>query len=178
MDLFDLFSGADSWYTRRLLNHAAGLSDDQLDHDLNTTAKVFPWDKPDRSLREILERIVQTTEVWTAALTGGEMPDLDGQPPTARTPAALLARFDKADAQYQAILKAVRDRNGWEETFVDALCEPAETFTYGSMFTHVITFNAHRRLNALDAFQKLGASFRGTGDPGEYETAQKHGLQA
>jgi AraC-like DNA-binding protein/uncharacterized damage-inducible protein DinB len=171
MDLFDLFAGTDSWYTRRLLEQAKSLSDQQLDRPLGSTAKVFPWDKPDQNLREILERIVQTTEVWTAALTGGSMPDLEGQPAEERTPAALLARFELADARFHGILKDVRDRGAWEETFVDALCEPAETFTYGGMFAHVITFNAHRRLTALDAFHRLGVQVPGSGCPSEYEAA-------
>jgi AraC family transcriptional regulator len=175
MDLFDLFAGTDSWYVRRLLEHAKTLCDEQLDRPLDTTTKVFPWDKPDRNLREILERIVQTTEVWVAALAGGEMPNLDSPPPEDRTPAALLARFEKTDAEFHRILKDVRDRGAWDDTFVDALCEPAETFTYGGMFAHVITFNAYRRLAALDALQRLGAGMNGSGCPSEYEAAMKPG---
>jgi AraC-like DNA-binding protein len=171
MDLFDLFTGTDSWYTRRLLEQAAALSDDQLDRPIDTTAKVFPWDKPDRSLREMLERIVQTKEVWTAALTGGEMPVLDGVPAEARTPRALLGRFDTVDAEFHRILREIRDRGAWDETFVDALCEPAETFTFGGMFAHVITFNIYRRLTALDAFQRLGVPIQGAGCPSEYEAS-------
>jgi len=175
MDLFDLFSGTDSWYTRKLLQQAAELSDQQLDSELGSTAKVFPWDKPDRNLREILERIVQTKEVWTAAFTGGEMPDLDGRPAADRTPRALLDRFEKADAEFQRILGSIRDRGAWNETFVDALCDPPETFTYGATFAHVITFNAHRRLTALDAFHRLGVSVSGSGCPSEYEAAMGNG---
>ena len=80
MDLFDIFAGTDSWYTRRLLERAASLPDEQLDRPLNATAKIFGWNKPDENLREILERIVQTKEVWAAALTGGAMPALDNRP--------------------------------------------------------------------------------------------------
>ncbi len=55
------------------------------------------------------------------------------------------------------------------DTFVDALCEPAETFTYGGVFAHIMTFNAHRRLMALDALRQLGVQTEGFGDPMEYE---------
>jgi hypothetical protein len=34
----------------------------------------------------------------------------------------------------------------WEDTFLDALCEPPETFTFGGTFAHVITFNFYRRM--------------------------------
>jgi AraC-like DNA-binding protein/uncharacterized damage-inducible protein DinB len=171
MDLFDLFAGTDSWYTRRLLEQAATLSDEQLDRPINSTAKVWGWDQPDKNLREILERMVQTKEVWTAALTGGEMPRLDDRPSEDRTPAALLERFTKADAEFHRVLRDVRDRRAWDESFVDALCEPPETFTFGGMFAHVITFNSYRRLAALDAFHFLGVHIQGSGCPMDYEAS-------
>jgi AraC-like DNA-binding protein/uncharacterized damage-inducible protein DinB len=173
MDLFELFSGGDAWYTRRLLQQAEQLNDEQLDRPVHNPSKVFPWDKPDGSLREILERIVQTKEVWSEALTDGEMPALDNIPAPERAPAALLRRFEKAEAKFQGAIADVRKRGAWEETFVDALCEPAETFTYGGMFAHVITFNTWRRLAALDAFQQLGVHIPGAGCPSEYETAMR-----
>jgi AraC family transcriptional regulator len=171
MDLFDLFDGTESWYTRRLLQQATLLSDEQLDRAVHGTAKVFGWNKPDHDLREILERMVQTKEVWTAAITGGEMPKLEDVPADDRTPAALLDRFEKADAEFHRVLKDVRDRGAWDDTFVDALCEPPETFTFGGMFAHVITFNSYRRLAALDAFDQLGVKIQGYGCPMDYEAS-------
>ncbi len=168
MDLFDIFAGQESWHTRRLLEAAETLNDEQLDRPLESPLKVFPWDSPDQTLRQILERLVQTKEVWAAALTGGSMPQLDHTPPAERTPQAMLARLDKADSEFHGVLKDVRNRSAWEDTFVDALCEPAETFTFGGMFAHVITFNAHRRMLALDALRKLGAPVEGFGCPSEW----------
>lgn len=168
MDLFDIFSGQESWHTRRLLELANTLNDEQLDRSLDNQVQVSPWDGPDRSLRQILDRMVQTKEVWTAALTGGSMPLLDNAPPEDRTPAAMLERIDKADAAFHGVLTDVRNRSAWEDTFVDALCEPPETFTFGGMFADVITFNAHRRMLAIDALQRLGAKVEGWGSPIEY----------
>jgi AraC-like DNA-binding protein/uncharacterized damage-inducible protein DinB len=171
MDLYDRFAGADSWHTRRLLEHARTLSEEQLDRPLNTAVAVFGWSQPDKNLREMLDRIVQTKEVWTAALTGGDMPNLENTPAEDRTPRALLARFEKADAGFNKFLADVRNRGAWDDTFVDALCEPPEKFTFGGMFTHVITFNAYRRLTALDALRRLGVNVEGVGCPMEYETS-------
>ena len=168
MDLFDIFSGQESWHTRRLLELAKTLNDEQLDCPLENQPKVFPWDAPDRNLRQILERMVQTKEVWAAALTGGSMPPLDNTPPPDRTPSAMLARLDRADAGFHGVLTEVRNRSAWEDTFVDALCEPPETFTFGGMFAHVITFNAHRRMLAMDALRGLGVKVEGFGCPSEY----------
>ncbi len=169
MDLFDLLADSDSWHTARLLEQAKKLTDEQLDRPLNGMARIFPWENADRNLREMLERMVQTKEIWTAALTGRDTPcSLDSRPDE-RTPAAMLARHNKADMEFKSILSDVRKRGAWSDTFVDALCEPPETFTFGGMFAHVITFNSHRRLLALDALRKLGVKVEGFGDPIEYE---------
>lgn len=168
MDLFDIFSGQESWHTRRLLELAKTLNDEQLDYPLENQVKVFPWDNPDQSLRQILERMVQTKEVWAAALTGGSMPPLDNTSPADRTPSAMLVRLDRADAGFHGVLTEVRNRSAWDDTFVDALCEPPETFTFGGMFAHVITFNAHRRMLAMDALRSLGVKVEGFGCPSEY----------
>jgi AraC family transcriptional regulator len=74
MDLFDIFSGQESWHMRRLLDVAKTLSDAQLDRPLSNQIHVFPWDGPDQSLRQLLDRMVQTKEAWAAALTGGGTP--------------------------------------------------------------------------------------------------------
>ena len=168
MDLFDVFSGQETWHTQRLLEAAKTLNDEQLDRPLQNQMKVFPWDSPDASLRQILDRMVLTNEVWAAALTGGAMPPMEEAPASARTPAAMLARLDKADADFHGVLADVQNRQAWADTFVDALCEPPETFTFGGMFAHVITFNAQRRMLAMDAMRGLGAKLEGFGCPSEY----------
>ena len=168
MDLFDVFSGQESWHTRRLLDLAKTLTDEQLDRPLKNQMKVFPWEGPDQNLRQILDRMVLTKEVWTAALTGGSMPAMENGPPEDRTPSGMLARLDRADAGFHGVLQDVRNRSAWDDTFVDALCEPPETFTFGGMFAHVITFNAYRRMLAIDAMRRLGAKVEGFGCPSEY----------
>ena len=168
MDLFDIFSGQESWHTRRLLDLAKTLNDEQLDRPLKNPVQVFPWGGPDQSLRQILDRLVQTKEAWAAALTGGSWSPADDVHPAEQTPSAMLARLDQADAKFHAVLTEVRNLSAWEDTFVDALCEPPETFTFGGMFAHVITFNAHRRMLAMDALRHLGVKVEGFGCPSEY----------
>jgi AraC-like DNA-binding protein/uncharacterized damage-inducible protein DinB len=168
MDLFDIFSGQESWHTRRLLDLAKALNEEQLDRPLQNQVNVFPWDSPDRSLRQLLDRMVQTKEAWAAALTGGSTPLFDGAPPEDRTPSAMLARLEKADRGFHSVLTDVRNRSAWEDTFVDALCEPPETFSFGGMFAHVITFNAYRRMIAIDVLRGLGVTVEGVGCPMEY----------
>ena len=171
MDLYDIFAGAESFHTRKLLEHARELTPEQLDAPLNNKTYVFPWDSPARSLRDLLLRIVQTKEIWTAALTGGTFSDPKMEPPEQGTPDVLLARLQKVDVEFNRVLHDVRNRNAWGDTFVDALCEPAETFTFGGMFAHVITFNSYQRLVALDALRRQGVKVEGFGCPTEYEAS-------
>jgi AraC-like DNA-binding protein/uncharacterized damage-inducible protein DinB len=168
MDLFDRFAGNDSWHTRRLLEYAGTLPEEELDRPLATVVELLPWREANKTLRQLLENIIFTKEVWTAALAGTQM-DMNGPPPSQRSPQAMLERLEKTDAELHRIFADVRNRSAWDDTFVDALCEPAELFTYGGVFAHIMTFNAHRRLMALDALRQLGVQTQGFGDPMEYE---------
>ena len=169
MDLYDRFAGNDSWHTRKLLEHAVRLTDDQLDRPLSAAVEILPWRESLGTLRGILENIVFTKEVWTAAMAGQEMANINGTPVSEKTPAAMLSRLKKTDDELHRIFHDVGQRGAWDDTFVDALCEPAEMFTFGGVFAHIITFNAHRRLMALDALRRLGVKVEGFGDPMEYE---------
>jgi AraC-like DNA-binding protein len=169
VDLFDLFAGHDTWHTQQLLEAARSLSDEQLDRPLKNPVKVVPWETPDQTLREILDRIVLTKEVWTAALTGGQLPDISPAATSKQTPGTMLERLQKTDTEFQSIFRGVRDRGTWTDTFVDKYCEPPETFTFGGMFAHVYTFNSYRRLVAMDALRRLGAEINGSGCPMDYE---------
>ncbi len=168
MDLFDIFSGQESWHMRRLLDAARTLKDEQLDRPLDKPVQIFPWHTPDCTLRQILDRMVQTKEVWSAAISGGPMPAIDKAPPEERTPTAMLARLERADSTFHAVFNDIRKRGAWDDTFVDALCEPPETFTFGGVFADVITCNAYRRMLAMDAMRRLGGKVEGFGSPIEY----------
>jgi AraC-like DNA-binding protein/uncharacterized damage-inducible protein DinB len=168
MDLFDRFAGNDSWHTRRLLEYASALTDEQLDRPMPAVVELLPWRESNKTLRQLLENIIFTKEVWTAALSAAEM-DMNGPPPSQRSPQAMLQRLEKTDAALHRILGDIRNRAAWDDTFVDALCEPAEAFTFGGVFAHIMTFNAHRRLMALEALRQLGVETEGFGDPMEYE---------
>jgi AraC family transcriptional regulator len=168
MDLFDRFAGNDSWHTRKLLEAACTLTEAQLDQPLETATEILPWREKTDTLRNLLENIVYTKEVWAAALMDRQ--SVSGPTPKPeRTPEVMLERLHKADVDLEQVFREVGARESWDETFVDALCEPPETFTFGGVFAHIMTFNGHRRLLALDALKRLGANIEGFGDPMEYE---------
>lgn len=168
MDLFDRFAGNDSWHTCKLLEAASRLTEEELDKPLKTATEILPWREKTDTLRNLFENIVYTKEVWAAALLD-RRPVPGPTPKTERTIEAMLQRLEKADADLQQVFGDVGARGRWDDTFVDALCEPPETFTFGGVFAHIMTFNAHRRLLALDALRRLGIDIEGFGDPMEYE---------
>src|SRR5262245_50589334 len=171
MNLFDRFAGNDSWHTQKLLEYAGTLTDEQLDRPLKAVVEILPWRESTKTLRQLLENIVFTKQVWAAALAGRDLPGMEssGMPAPERTPQRMLLRLEEADADLQRVFQNIRQRGSWDDTFVDALCDPPETFTFGGVFAHIITFNAHRRIMALDALRQLGVKTEGFGDPMEYE---------
>lgn len=52
-----------------------------------------------------------------------------------------------------------------EETFLDATCDPPQTFSYGGVLAHVLTFSAVRRTLAIGALERYGIGDLGAGDP-------------
>src|SRR6266496_5557507 len=113
MDLFDRFAGNDSWHTRRLLEYASTLKEEQLDRPLPTVVELLPWREANKTLRQLLENIIFTKEVWTAALSGAEM-DINGPPKSLRSPQAMLQRLDKTDAELHRIFSGIRNRSAWD----------------------------------------------------------------
>ena len=67
--------------------------------------------------------------------------------------------------QYLGLVREVTAQGRLDDTFVDALCEPAQVFTYGGMIAHVLTFAAHRRTLVAGALIDAGITDLGAGDP-------------
>jgi len=164
MDLFDRFAGHESWHTRKLLEHSRQLTDEQLDRPLSTP-EICPWQGPERSLRELLDHIVFTKEVWTAAMAGTPIPEMNRR----LGPQELLDRYNQADTEFHRLMSGIRARGGWDDVFVDALCQPPEEFTFGGVLAHLVIFNSYRRLTAASVLRGMGIDGVGFGDPIEYE---------
>ena len=108
------------------------------------------------------ERLVFTLEVWVAAMAGEPFPEPARRRPAARASSAPRRAFAR-------IARAIRDRGAWDDAFVDALCEPPQSFTYGGVVAHV----AHLRRDPAHALAgvlaELGAEVS-VGDPIEWES--------
>jgi hypothetical protein len=110
------------------------------------------------------ERLVFTLEVWVAAIAGAPLPE--------KRSGDLLRRFDRASPAFARVARSIRDRGAWDDAFVDALCEPPQSFTYGSVIAHVLSYGAVRREQLAAVLTQLGARVPSSGDPIEWEAAR------
>jgi len=118
----------------------------------------------------MLARIVFTKDIWTAAIGGRDIPS-----GADRTIAALQALLAAVQPQFAALVRRTRDRNEWDDAFVDALCTPPVSFTSGSVIAHILTASAIRRQTPTGVLQDLGVADVETRDPIEWERMVSHG---
>lgn len=164
MDLSDRLVEHDYWHTARLLEQAATLSDAALDRHVRPGLVVHDFEGPEPDVRSMLERIVFTKEVWTAAIGGRDIPPRDD-----RSIAGLQARLTAVQPQFAALVRRIRDRNEWDDAFVDALCTPPVSFTFGSVVAHILTVSVVRRQTVIGVLRELGVADAETRDPIEWE---------
>lgn len=152
-----------------MLDHHLSLSGEIIDRlaqvdeeflDRPITLSVEGIDR-DPTLRSICARLVGQLEMWIGALHGADHAPVD---PDA-SPQSLRRRLDQAGPRFrELVVVAVRDGRG-EETFIDATCDPPQTFSYAGVLAHVLTFSAVRRTLAIGALERAGVDDLGAGDP-------------
>jgi AraC family transcriptional regulator len=166
MDLSERLVEHDHWHTARLLEQAATLSDEALDRHMRPGLIVHAFEGPEPDVRTMLDRLVFTKEVWTAAIAGREFPaDRDLKI------AGQQARLAAVQPQFTALVRRIRDRNEWDDVFVDALCTPPVSFTFGSVIAHILCVSMVRRQTVIDVLRELGVRDVETRDPIEWERA-------
>jgi len=112
------------------------------------------------TLRSLTDRLVSQLEMWIAALDGAAtMPHNAASPPTWRP------RLDVAGPRFRELVMTPIREGRADDTFVDAICDPPETFSYGGVLAHVLTFAAVRRTMAIGALESAGQRDLGSGDP-------------
>ncbi len=132
--------------TRLLLEAAKQLSEERLREERLPPRQVTVFDGPERSLAQLLERLVFSKEVWVASITGAAHPSAGGPDRVQDDVAALLDRHDDAAAAWLAVVRDIERRDAWADRVVDALCDPPESFVLGGIVAHVLTHSAARRL--------------------------------
>jgi len=145
------------WLTGEMVRLAERLTDDQLDENIGLAV-----DDDEQTIRTLLSRLIGQLGMWNAAMATR---DYDWSVEEHESLSSMRRRLAVEGPTYLAHIGGVVAENRLDDTFVDALCEPAEVFTYGGMIAHVLTFAAHRRTLVVLAFGQHGVEDLGWGDP-------------
>jgi AraC family transcriptional regulator len=166
-DLTDRMVGHHLDRVRELLAAAATLPPEALERPVRPGFVAVWFEGEEASAAVMAERLVYTLEVWVAAMAGHPAPQ--PQPPAP----ALTERFERAARAFARLVRRIRDRAAWDDAFIDALCEPPETFTFGGVVSHVLSYGAVRREALASVLTELGAAVPSTGDPIEWEAIRR-----
>ena len=147
------------WLTGEMVERAARLSDDVLDKPIVISVEGVD---DDPTLRKLLSRLVGQLGMWNAVLA---LRDYDWSVEQLETVDSMRRRLAVEGPTFLHHVRTVSEEGRLDETFVDALCQPAEVFTHGGMIAHVLTFAAHRRTLVCGALIDAGISDLGAGDP-------------
>jgi AraC family transcriptional regulator len=147
------------WLVGEMIERAEELSDEALDAPIELSVEELD-DKP--TLRSQLSRLVGQMDMWNAAIDGRAYDFAVEQHESAYD---LRARLADEGPRFLAHVRTIAEEGRLDETFVDAICDPPEVFTYGGMIAHVLTFSAHRRTLVCGALIDAGVTDLGAGDP-------------
>ena len=157
MDLLTTMVEHHVWLTGEMVRLGERLTDEQLDQRIELDV-----DDDRQTIRSLLSRLIGQMAMWNAAVATR---DYDW---SVEEHESLSSMRERLAVEGPAFLTQVRDvvsARRLDDTFVDALCEPAEVFTYGGMIAHVLTFAAHRRTLVVLALGSHGVSDLVWGDP-------------
>jgi AraC family transcriptional regulator len=157
MDLLTKMVEHHIWLVGEMVDRAGRLAAEQLDQPIELSV-----DEERQTIRSLLSRLVGQMGMWNAAL---DHRAYDWSVEEHESVASLRARLSAEGPVYLGHVREVCEQGRLDDTFVDALCEPAEVFTYGGMVAHVLTFAAHRRTLVALALDAAGITDLGWGDP-------------
>jgi AraC family transcriptional regulator len=100
--------------------------------------------------------------MWSAAISGHEFEreedtTLDG----------LERRLSEAAAEFAGLVRDIRNRGAWDTAFVDATCDPPESFPFGGAIAHALSWDAYRRAIVAAALRNQGVEV--SADPLDWE---------
>jgi AraC-like DNA-binding protein len=145
------------WLTGEIVDRLGGLDDEVLDRPIELSVEGIDREP---TLRTEAERLVRQLEMWVTAVEGGTT--ISSGP---SDPASLRARLAAAAPRFgEVVVEPIRDGRA-DDTFVDATCNPPQTFSLGGVLAHVLTFSAVRRTLAIGALETAGITDLGAGDP-------------
>jgi AraC family transcriptional regulator len=159
MDLLTRMVEHHVWLVGELLERAEALTSQQLEAAVEISVDGIDSDP---TVRSLLARLVGQLAMWDAA-THDRPYDMDAE--KTESLEDIRAKLDVVGPAFLSQVHAIVDEGRLDETFVDAVCDPPEVFTYGGMIAHVLTFAAHRRTLVCGALADAGITDLGAGDP-------------
>lgn len=147
------------WLLGEITARAENLRDDVLDTPIELSVDGID-ENP--TLRSLLFRLIGQLAMWNAAVAGRPY---DFEVERGESVGCARRRLAEAGPEFLATVREKIEADELGETFVDAVCDPPEVFTYGGMIAHVLTFAAHRRTVVLGALADAGVTDLGSGDP-------------
>jgi AraC family transcriptional regulator len=122
---------------RALLLRAAALPAEQLTRVVRPGFVVISYEGEEPDAATMCEHVVRTPEVWSAAIAG--------EPYDGPGSGGWVERLDRAGTKFIALIAAIDARGAWAEGFVDALCDPPESFTYAHVVADELELGRVRR---------------------------------
>ena len=165
MDLLTTMVEHHIWLTGEMVRTAERVDDGLLDQPI-----VLDVDEDEQTIRSLLSRLIGQMGMWNAAM---ETRDYDWSAEEHESVSSMRRRLALEAPAFVSRVREVVDGDRLDDTFVDALCDPPEVFTYGGMIAHVLTFAAHRRTLVALALAHHGVDDLGWGDPMRWVAQQR-----
>ena len=151
MDLTTRLVVQDNRLAEQLLAAAEPLDDAVLDEPVAVEPPTAAFQEDVLTLRAMLNRLVFTKEMWSAAIAGHAFVE------SAETSVpAMRERLGRAGSEFADLVQDIAGRDAWDTAFVDATCDPPESFTFGGAVAHVLTWEAYRRQVIAAALRRHG----------------------
>jgi AraC family transcriptional regulator len=138
------------WAVGKMIDLAGGLSDPQLDTPIVLSVEGVD---DDPTIRSLLSRLVGQMAMWNASMESRPYDwDVERNEPLT----SMRERLDLEGERFKQRAAELVEDGRLDETFVNATCDPPETFSFGGVLAHVLTFAAHRRTLVTGALISAG----------------------
>jgi AraC family transcriptional regulator len=159
MDLLTRMVEHHVWLVGELLERAEQLTAEQFNAPVVISVDGIDCDP---TVRSLLARLVGQLAMWDAA-THDRPYDPDSE--KAETLDDIRTKYADVGPAFLQQVHSIVDEGRLDETFVEALFDTPEVYTYGGMIAHVLTFAAHRRTLVCGALSGAGDPMRWVAEP-------------
>jgi len=138
------------WAVGKMIDLAGDLNDEQLDAPIVLSVEGVD---DDPTIRSLLSRLVGQMAMWNASM---ESRPYDWDIERNEQLMSMRERLDSEGERFKQRAAELVEDGRLDETFVNATCDPPETFSFGGVLAHVLTFAAHRRTLVTGALISAG----------------------